>query len=423
MVITILAMGSLGDILPCVYLGKGLTDAGHQVRMVTFENFRQQVEGQGLELIPVTGDFQAMFSGKSGLDLGESGANVLRSLRAILEIFNRPVDDLLQKMVSRPALESDVIINQLPISLFGYDLAEKLGIPHIAAAVIPLVRTANFPLALFPQVSLGQGYNWLSYRLAEQLAWQPFRRKVNRWRRNELGLTPRPLKGYFDQMGTKQNPVLGGFSQHVVPRPAEWSEHVHITGYWFPQDDLRWQPSEELLRFLDAGSAPVFVGFGSMPLRNPEQATALVIEAFRLCGVRGILSAGWGNLGIQNLPDSVIQAGYIPYTWLFPRLAGAVIHGGSGTTAAALRAGTPTLVTPFLMDQFYWGRRIFELGAGPQPIPFKRLTSEGLAGAIATMVSDAEIGSRAEALGEAIRSENGVARAVRIFDQYCRDSG
>jgi sterol 3beta-glucosyltransferase len=417
--ITILALGSIGDVLPCAYLGQGLMEAGHDVRMVTFENFRPQVESHGLELVSIDGDFQALFSGKSGLDLGESGSNVFRSMRAILEMFERPVEDLLQKLVSPAVLDSDILINQLPGAMFGYDLAEKLDIPHLAAAVIPLVRTKEFPLPLFPQLSFGRSYNWLSHRLAEQLAWQPFHRKINRWRKNELGLPPLPLRGYFEQMRTKDIPVLGGFSANVVPRPKDWGEHVHVTGYWFPKDKRDGQLPENLMQFLDAGSPPVFVGFGSMPLRNPARTAEMVINAIKLSGQRGILSAGWGELGKQNLPSSIMQVGYIPYQCLFPRLAGVAIHGGSGTTAAALRAGVPTLVVPFLMDQFYWGRRVFELGAGPRPIPFKRLTTERLAEAIVCMVNDSVMGANAAALGENIRAEDGVGQAIKILDQYC----
>jgi sterol 3beta-glucosyltransferase len=125
-----------------------------------------------------------------------------------------------------------------------------------------------------------------------------------------------------------------------------------------------------------------------------------------------------GNLGRQNLSETIFQLDFVPYGWLFPRMTGVAIHGGSGTTAAALRAGVPTLIVPFLMDQFYWGRRVFELGAGPRPIPFKRLTAERLAEAIICMVNDSAMAAKAAALGENIRAEDGVGQAIKIIDQY-----
>jgi len=421
MKITILDLGSTGDVLPYAILGKGLKKAGHQVRMVTFEGFRELVEGYGITLFPIAGDFQAILNDASGLALSESGGNVLRGLRAILEIFVQPIEDLLHVLVSPAVLETDAIINQLPGSLFGYDLAEKIGIPHWAAAVAPLIRTSAFPISLFPQVSLGSGYNWLSYRLAEQMAWQPLRARINRWRREELNLSSRPFWGYFHQMGTEHLPVLGGFSRHVVPQPSDWPEHVHVTGYWFSESDATWQPPEDLQNFLDAGSPPIYIGFGSTPIRNPEQPFATVMDALQLSGQRAILSGNWSALLSNDLPESIIRVGFIPHDWLFPRLAGIVTHGGAGTTAAALRAGVPVIVVPFLMDQFYWGRRIFELGVGPRPTPFKRLTSERLAAAISTVVNDSAMRERAVTLGTKIHSEDGVAQAVKVFDQYIRE--
>ena len=89
--------------------------------------------------------------------------------------------------------------------------------------------------------------------------------------------------------------VINGFSSHVVPRPADWGEQVHITGWWYPQDSA-WQPPDDLLRFLAAGRPPVFVGFGSMLVPDTGRTTATIIEAIQLSGQRAILHAGWAFL-------------------------------------------------------------------------------------------------------------------------------
>ena len=155
-----------------------------------------------------------------------------------------------------------------------------------------------------------------------------------------------------------------------------------------------------------------------MPIRDPRKTTRIIIDALQRSGRRGILSGGWGGLGEQDLPETILKIGYVPYTWLLPRMAGSIIHGGSGSTASALRAGKPTLVTPFLMDQFFWGNRVYELGLGPRPIPFKRLAAENLASATDEMVNDAGMHQRAAELGAKIQAEDGVARAVEIIRQY-----
>jgi UDP:flavonoid glycosyltransferase YjiC (YdhE family) len=200
----------------------------------------------------------------------------------------------------------------------------------------------------------------------------------------------------------------------VVPRPPDWGEHIHITGYWYPEDET-WGPPDELRRFIEAGPPPVFIGFGSMPVSQPERTTSLVLEALKRAGQRAVLHTGWAGLG-GDLHDDVFQIEYAPYNWLFPRMAAVVHHGGSGTTASGLRAGVSTLIVPFLFDQSYWGRRVAALGAGPAPIPYKQLSVDRLAEGITRAVNDAAMRQRAASLGQKIRAEDGIAQARQIIE-------
>jgi UDP:flavonoid glycosyltransferase YjiC (YdhE family) len=192
---------------------------------------------------------------------------------------------------------------------------------------------------------------------------------------------------------------------------------VHVTGYWFPEDP-GWQPPEELRRFIEAGSPPVFIGFGSMPVPNPGRTTEVILEALRQSGLRGILHTGWAGMGDSDLPDHVYKIDHAPYGWLFRQMAAVVHHGGSGTTAFGLRAGVPSLIVPFLFDQFYWGRRISALGVGPKAIPHKKLSVTRLAEALTAATSDAAMRQRAASLGEKIRAEDGIRETLEIFSRY-----
>jgi sterol 3beta-glucosyltransferase len=270
------------------------------------------------------------------------------------------------------------------------------------------------PLMGFPDMSLPR-YNKMTYHLGEKILWWMFRSVINQWRTQTLHLPPVPAKGYFDQLGTRKFPILNGFSRHVVPRPADWSEHIHITGYWFPEHK-QWEAPKNLMDFMDAGTAPVFIGFGSMPIKNPGRTTEIILEALRRSGQRGILHSGWGKLGEAPLPDHVFKIDYAPYSWLFPRMTMIVHHGGSGTTAFGLRSGKPACVVPFVFDQFYWGKRIAKLGVGPTPISFKRLTVGNLQQAIETGIHDQRVRQNASELGERIRAENGVQVAMDIIE-------
>ena len=401
--ITILALGSRGDVQPYASLGRGLKSAGHGVRLITFESFSALAAQNGLDFHPIQGNPQAL--------VANAGANMLALVRSFGALAAGYARDL-----SAPHLgQTDLIINQLPAGLYGYDLAEKYGLPIALAAVIPLARTRAFPLMGFPKLRL-PGYNKATYFLAEQMAWQMFRGVINRWRKNTLGLRPLPLGGYLSQSEIRQVPILNGFSQYVVPRPADWGEQIHTTGYWFPQDPS-WQPPAELSTFIEAGPPPVLIGFGSMPLKKPHQTTRIILEALEQTGQRAILHAGWGGLGDLPLPNTVFMIDYAPYDWLFSRMAMVIHHGGSGTTAFGLRAGIPSCAVPFIFDQFYWGERIAALGAGPKPIPYKTLTAARLREAILQGVGSPQMQQTAAALGQKIRAEKGIENAVEILEK------
>lgn len=401
--ITILALGSRGDIQPYAALGKGLQAVGHQVRFITFENFTELIAENDLDFHPIQGNAQAL--------VANAGANTLALIRSFGSLAKGYARDL-----SAPYLgETDLIVNQLPVGMYGFDLAEKYDIPMVLAAVIPLARTQAFPLMGFAQLPL-PGYNRATYALGEQMAWHMFRTVINRWRKQTLRLPPLQFTGYFNQLGTRQIPILNGFSQYVVQRPTDWGKHIHITGYWFPEDK-HWQPPIDLEAFIEAGSPPVFVGFGSMPIKKPHQTTRIILEALKQSGQRGIIHMGWGGLGNQKLPDNVFKIEYAPYNWLFPRMAMVIHHGGSGTTALGLRSGIPSCAVSFVFDQYYWGKRIAELAAGPKPIRFKDLTVDRLRDAICLGVGSAKIRHNAAKLGSKIRAESGIENAIQIIQK------
>ena len=293
--------------------------------------------------------------------------------------------------------------------------AEKYGVPMVMASVIPLARTKMFPLMGFPKLPI-PGYNKATYYLGEQMAWQMFRSVINRWRKETLNLPRLPVKGYFGQVGTRQTSIVNGFSEHVVPRPPDWNEYIHITGYWFPENK-HWRPPDDLSAFIEAGKPPMFIGFGSMPIKNPQQTTTTILDALKQSGQRGILHMGWGGLGNQSLPDHVFKIEYAPYEWLFPRMAMVIHHGGSGTTAFGLRSGVPSCAVSFVFDQHYWGERIAELGVGPKPIRYKELTAKRLLEAIRLGVGNPQIKQKAFELGQRIREEKGIENALNVFEK------
>jgi UDP:flavonoid glycosyltransferase YjiC (YdhE family) len=209
----------------------------------------------------------------------------------------------------------------------------------------------------------------------------------------------------------------------VVPKPPDWEEIHHVTGCWFLDPPPDWQPPKELARFLECGPPPVYAGFGSMNDKDPERQARMVLRALELSGQRGVISTGWGGIARLETAADAFFIDDVPHGWLFPRTAAVVHHGGAGTTAAGLRSGVPSLISPFAADQYAWAERAVDLGVGPRMPDAKGLTSEKLARAVDSAVHDPALRARAAALGEVIRAENGVARAVEIIERHAAEFG
>jgi sterol 3beta-glucosyltransferase len=299
-------------------------------------------------------------------------------------------------------------------SAFGADhIAEKLGGPAFAAFPAPLYSpTKEFPSPFFPFRNLGP-FNRLSHSLFSRLGVVIYRSPIKKWRRDVLGL---PAAKRHER--SAPIPKLYGFSEAIVPRPADWDEHSVVTGYWFLDASKDWQPDAALVDFLKDGPPPVYIGFGSMSMFGGAGMTDLAMEALKVAGQRGVLAGG--SLDRSYASEGTIHIKDVPHSWLFPQMAAVVHHGGAGTTGASLRAGKPMVVCPFVGDQTFWGRRVAALGVGPSPIPTGKLTPVSLANAIRSAVSGEGMRQRAAALGEIIRSEDGVGRAVTLIENRLR---
>ncbi len=415
MKITIITPGSRGDVQPYVALGKGLLDAGHAVRLLTSSDYRSLVTDYGLEFWDLGGSIQAIAGGMGRLL--EQG----NFFKILSEMGTAAKSMAVQGLQSglEACQGTDLIIGGLAGFFTGHSLAEKLKVPFLPAFYYPLTPTQEFPNALapLPPVRLPGWANLSTHRLAQQMLWLNFRSADNRARQEVLGLKPASVGGPFAEWEKREGTVLYGYSAEVIPRPADWPGCIHVTGYWFLPPPTDWQPSKDLLVFLQAGPKPVYVGFGSMGSSDPHKTLALMLNALAESGQRGVIQlAGAADLK-DSLPDSVYLTGAVPFEWLFPRMAAVVHHGGAGTTSMGLRAGVPAVVTPFMGDQPFWARRVHELGAGPRPIPRRRLTAGRLAEAIKVAVSDPVMAKTAARIGEKIRAEAGVAAAVSIIEK------
>jgi sterol 3beta-glucosyltransferase len=413
MVITILTAGSRGDIQPYIALGLELKKAGHAVRMVTFENYETFVKGFGLEFYPIKGDVSMVASSESVSD-AKKADNPLKVFLSFNKLKSYVFD--LQKEFFNACAGSDAIVYHPGVSI-GYFAAQYLKIPSILATPFPMTPTKDYPSVLFyDKLRLGRGYNLITHKIFEKIMWFASSSAVKQFWKKEFGKAPDDFSCPFSKQTTKNLPTVVSCSNYVFPRPKDWPEYVYNTGYWFLDDEVDWKPSSDLLDFLQKGTPPIYIGFGSMGDSTlAVQTTELVMDALKRSGQRGILATGWSGMSkIDNIPEDIFILESAPHAWLFPKMKAVVHHGGAGTTAAGLRAGVPSIIIPNSNDQFAWGRRVYELGAGSKPIPRKKLTAEKLSDAIKS-VSAKEIKDTAKDLGTKIQSENGAETAAKII--------
>jgi len=405
MQITLLAYGSRGDVEPFIALGKGFLQAGHSVRLAAPEPFAHLVQAHGLEFVGLPGD-----PGHLVQDLVDhAGGNWLRMLLAMSK-FVLPLAARVAQQAQAACAGADAIVHAFLLTSFGYETAKALGIPDFSAQFFPVFApTAAFPGLPFPDLKLGDWYRRLTHEIVNQTFWHGGRFLYSRVRRKHPHLPPLTEWPFAARL-ERRTPILYAFSPSVVPPAPDWSSDVHVTGYWFLDNLEGWQPPRELLRFLDAGPTPVAIGLGSTVSRNPASFRKKVLAALAETQQRAVIVGA--GLRPQELSETVFAIDQVPYSWLFPRMAAVIHHGGAGTTGAALRAGVPNIVIPFTSDQPFWGRRVYHLGAGPKPIPAQRLTARKLAAAIYTAVNGKAIRAQAKMLGERIGTERGVTRAV-----------
>ncbi|PGH02776.1 hypothetical protein AJ79_07541 [Helicocarpus griseus UAMH5409] len=440
--IVIQIVGSRGDVQPFVALGRELKQIyGHRVRLATHPNFREFVQENGLEFFDIGGDpaelmafmvknpglmpgFDAMRNGDIGKRRKEISQIITGCWRSCFEAGDGtgpPITDsnfdARQLGDCTPFVADAIIAN--PPSFAHIHCAEKLGIPLHMMFTMPWSPTQAFhhPLAniQFSNAEVGVA-NFVSYALVEMMTWQGLGDVINRFRERCLGLEPMSIMWAPGVLPRLHVPYTYCWSPSLIPKPKDWGPYIDISGFFFLPLASTYTPPDDLAEFLAAGPPPVYIGFGSIVLDDPNGMTKLIFEAIKKTGQRALVSKGWGGFGAEEfgIPEGVYMIGNCPHDWLFKRVSCVVHHGGAGTTAAGITFGKPTVVVPFFGDQPFWGSMVAKAGAGPKPIPHKQLTADNLADAI-TAALKPEAKRKAEELGAKISHEDGVGEGGKSF--------
>ncbi len=410
--ISLLTVGTLGDVGPMVALGLALKKAGYDVSLAAPEDFQAFVESKGLEYRRCGSDFSKLM--KEGEMAEVAGAHTLVMVKKWLF----PGHDMraLFEGVCRDAVaasaDADAILFHPGISVAG-ELAEAKGIPAIMVGLGSVSPSEQNLLSVIPGTGIPAwnryGYSTLSLQRLAYLS------VINDIRTKSLGLRRSYRLRHPHYIAGKRAPVIYPVSPVLQPSANTEGDEIYFTGYWFSDDAPAWRPSARLAEFLAAGPRPIYIGFGSMPALGLERSE-MILKACEAAGQRAVIGNGRGEFNKLSLSDNFhLLDEYAPHNQLFREVTAIVHHGGLGTTSSSLRAGRPTLICPFMMDQKYWGHRVFQLGAGPELLQIQEWTLDALTARIRDLATNPHYAARAAEIGRAMQQEDGTARAVQVI--------
>ncbi|MEV4870375.1 glycosyltransferase [Streptomyces syringium] len=394
--------GSRGSVEPMAGLAVRLRELGADVRMCAppDEEFAKRLSELGVEMVPTGRPVRPLVTSVT------PGSAVGLAQRAA-ELMAAQFDT-----VAAAAEGSDALVatGPLPVTAGARSVAEKLGVRYVHASHQPVIlpsphrRPPGRRGRPLPSEVTDNRELW---DLDAQIANAMFGEMLNT-QRASIGLPP--VDGVRDYAFTS-HPWLA-----TDPILAPWQQSADLdvvqTGAWILTDE-RPLP-DELMRFLDAGAPPVYVGFGSLPMRDPEDIARVAIAAVRAQGRRAVVSRGWAELALIDDQDDCFVVSEVNHQALFRRAAAVVHHGGAGTTTTATRAGAPQVVVPQGADQPYWADRVADLGIGAaheDPTP----TLESLSASLKTALAP-ETRARATAVAGTLRSDGATVAAKLLLD-------
>ncbi|KAF5858111.1 hypothetical protein ETB97_004877 [Aspergillus alliaceus] len=434
--VVIHVVGSRGDVQPFIALGQALKRHGHRVRLATHLVFRDFVKQHDLEFFNIGGDpaelmsfmvkntglipkMETLREGAIGKRRKEIRTMIGGCWRSCIEA-GEGIDLTSDDPITAPAFVADAIIANPP-SFAHVHCAEKLAVPLHLMFTMPWSPTQSFPhpLANLTNISTRDAKasvaNFASYILTEMIIWQGVGDLINQFRRFELGLEQLDVMRAPSLVTRLRVPFTYMWSPSLLPKPDDWQEYIDVTGFNFLPAKAGYVPPRDLAEFLDAGPPPLYIGFGSIVVDEPDALTQTILDAVEMTGQRALISKGWGGLGAEQINRSdVFFIGNCPHDWLFERVSCVVHHGGAGTTASGLALGRPTTIVPFFGDQPFWGGLVARNEAGPAPIPYKKLTADRLADAIHFCLKPSTM-AKAQELSEQIRAENGAHASLESF--------
>jgi sterol 3beta-glucosyltransferase len=410
--IGIITYGTRGDVQPYLALALGLKAKGHKVTLAAPENFKDFVEDYGINFHPIHGNVNKLLYSPEGISALKTG-NALTLL-----VYMRKAGKLLMPLITRDILDVCSKVDMMIASPLTFLWVDSVAVrQHKKWAFFQLGPIVT-PTKYFPFIGFAffnnPVYNFQSHKFFNFIHWMINRNDVNKFR-TSLGIG-KLKQSIFRQMEQEKILNLYGISPALIPRPADWESHNDITGFLSLSDNSNLGVPQELKTWLGNGEAPIYIGFGSMPVPDPELLSNILSDIIGILRCRVIFCKGWSVM--ENLPDHpdlfVIES--IDHEWLFPQCKAILFHGGIGTLATCLKSGIPPIVISIAGDQPWNGELIRQKKLGCH-IPFKKLTRKRLTAAL-LHVDDTEIRTNISTISGKMKKEKGLDTAVDEIEKY-----
>ena len=409
MIVTAVAIGTRGDVQPLAELGQEMTKRGHTFRVAALEKFKDLIEAKGVGYIHLDGDADLLMKllvteYKTSGDFVKGCEKLYHSVPGIMD------------QIAEAVKGSDLVMYGL-LAGFARHACDLYHIPCIRLFYSPFDKTNRYSLYTAKHNSFTVGMTYLSEEPGMNLLTL---RLANSWIK-EHGL--KKWKMTDDYRKQNGRPVLTFYpvTPILMPPDPKWGQHIHVTGYWYHPDAYKdYIPENSLKVFLEEGEKPVFICFGkaeSEELRELQKRTLLAVNKLK---IRAVIQADQiSEKDKAECGGNVFFTGNVPYEWIFEKVKAVVHHGGCTTNGIGIRAGCPTLILALALDQYYFGRAIYENGLGPKPLYIRKklCSQQQIEDALSELVTG-KFDQNAAAAAERIKQENGCKLAADIMEHY-----
>lgn len=393
--VAMFTMGTRGDVQPYIFLSKELIKNGYAVTLGSHPCWKNLIEDAGICFEPIGPDIDiekeaAKIRGK----VSNPALSMLKTMNFVFRIIQESTHEIFEVCKGK-----DLII--VSHSQMGATEAEVLGIPTVNVTLQKEMIGEKLKPQTFKDRLIGG-------MIAKQVA-KPYNkiRKV---------YNLKAVKSADEIMSKKLN--LIPISKHVLERNPYWEEKNVLTGYWY-DEELEYVPDESLVKFMADGDKPVILALGAMSFEDESEKEKLdmFVNAFKRTGCRAIIQGFQKTIQNYKLPETMIACGSVPHSWLFNRGKFVIHHCGFGTSAATMIYGIPSIPVPHVLDQMGFAMQLYDINVATKPLKSKDLSEQSIIKLIEEMnetYNDKK--KNAEMISQKIKSENGVANAVRLIE-------